>query len=322
MKQINIKVFILTALIFSLSSCLKESNMNIDSTKGPKNVVEFGNTGNNISGSSSTYPRFNTDLGSVAAGASASFNVNVSYSGVDVAPSDITVTIAPDASALETYNTENGTSLEIPPASVVSFPTTAVIKKGTRLAQIPVTVTVSNDFNFDADYAVPLSITAASLGTVSSNFGKALYSFSARNSYDGVYDVTGTFVDLTNANFVGYYPKSIGLVTNGSSGVSYYDYDLGNFGYLFDTDGTGSLSYFGNWAPVFKFDANGNVTSVSNYYSDPAPRSRNSQLDTTTPGVVNKYDATTKTLDVNYFMIQSGNIRLKIHEIYKYKEPR
>lgn len=322
MKQIKIKVFALSVLIFSLSSCLKESNMNIDPSKGPKNVVEFANTGSNLAGSSSTYPRFNTDLGSVAAGASGSFNVNLSYSGVDVAPSDITVTIAEDESALETYNSENGTSFELPPASVVSFPTTAVIKKGTRLGQISVTVTVTNDFNFDADYALPLSISAASTGTVSSNFGKALYSFSARNSYDGVYDVTGTFVDLTNPNFVGYYPKSISLVTNGSTGVSYYDNDLGDFGYLFDTDGTGSLSYFGNWAPVFKFDANGNVISVSNYYSDPAPRSRNSQLDTTTPGVVNKYDPATKTLDVNYFMIQSGKIRLKIHEVYTYNGPR
>jgi hypothetical protein len=100
---------------------------------------------------------------------------------------------------------------------------------------------------------------------------------------------------------------------------AYFDELLGGYGYVFDTGG--GLSYFGNWAPVFEFDDNGNVTAVTNYYDDPAPRSRMSMLDTS-PGTVNKYDFATKSMDVSYFMLQSGSVRLKIHEIFTYLGPR
>src|SRR5674476_1622059 len=95
MIQLKIKtLFLPVVLLLSLSSCLKKGAMNIDINTGTKNVVQFANTGDNISGISSTYPEFHIDLGSLANGASTTFNVNVSYSGVDVAPADITVNLS------------------------------------------------------------------------------------------------------------------------------------------------------------------------------------------------------------------------------------
>ena len=261
MKYIQIKTFIFLALILGLSSCLKEGNMNIDTTKGPKNVIEFANTGDDVSASSSTYPRFNTDLGSLAAGASATFNVNVSYSGGDVAPQDISVTLAIDAASLTLFNTQNGTDYELPPADVFSFPTAVVIKKGTRLAQVQVTVNNSNDFDFDANYAIPISIASASMGTLSSNFGKAFYSFSARNAYDGIYtmDETAPMVDATSTSLTGYYPLEMYLMTYTGNSVALYD-GKGNYskGYYHPIlSGGTSVSGYGAFSPVFYFDNSG-----------------------------------------------------------------
>lgn len=130
MKTNKLLYILAGALLIGNSSCLKGDHMNIDTDNGPKNVVEFANTGDNVSGSSSTYPRFTTDLGSVGSGETVEFNVNISFSGVDVAPSDITVNIAVDPDALATYNTENATSYTNPPTEIYTVPTTAVIKKG------------------------------------------------------------------------------------------------------------------------------------------------------------------------------------------------
>src|SRR2546423_11623730 len=108
MRQFKLLSFFLLVLLVSLNSCLKESPMNIDTSKGPKNILEFENTGDDLSTGNSTYPDFYSDLGVVALGASSKFNVNVSYAGVDQAPEDITVNLAVDPAVLTQYNTENG----------------------------------------------------------------------------------------------------------------------------------------------------------------------------------------------------------------------
>ena len=166
--------------------------MNIDVDGGPRNVVEFANTGNNVSGALSTYPRFNIDLGTLETGASTTFPVNVSFSGVDVAPQDITINLGLSDAGLAKFNTENSAHYEVPDASVYSFPTSVVIPKGKQTASIMVTITNSPAYNFSKAYALPLTITSASYGTVSGNFGIALFSFGARNKYDGIYSYSGS----------------------------------------------------------------------------------------------------------------------------------
>lgn len=288
---------------------------------GPRNVVEFKNTGDNTAAGTSFYPLFAQDLGTMKAGDSKFFNINVNYAGQDVAPSDITVKISVDQTALDRFNTENGTDYVIPPASVISFPTTLVIKKGQRVATDSAKVTLSDDFDFDEAYALPLKIESVSPShTISGNFGAAMYSLAVRNQFDGIYTVTGSFDYLPNPDFGGAYPKTIALITAGASKCYYRDMDYDLTGYIFDAGG--GASYFGNWDPLFTIDASGNVTDVGNFLSDPAPRSRHSTLDTDTPGAVNKYDLNSKSMDVNYYFWSAGAIVGKVHEVYTYQGPR
>ena len=83
-------------------------------------------------------------------------------------------------------------------------------------------------------------------------------------------------------------------------------------------------SYYGSFAPVFNFDADGNVTSVVNYYGQPSSNGRRAQLD---PTGVNKmtFDAggKPKELKVKYFMLQPGTtVRCKFSETFTYLGPR
>ncbi|HEY8659207.1 MAG TPA: DUF1735 domain-containing protein [Hanamia sp.] len=252
MKQLKIKsLFFPVILLLSLSSCLKKDPMNIDTSKGPKNVVEFANSGDNLSGSLSTYPGFHMDLPALDSGESSTFIVNVSYSGVDVAPQDITVNLSIDQATLTTYNTQNGTSYVIPPSAIFTFPNSAIIKKGTRLVQVPVTITNNISYDFNASYALPLQIASASMGVISGNFGKAVYSFGLISPYSGVFSgyhvhiiKLGALLDdfddpamtlyTINANTV--YQKSIG------------DYFGGYSQYQLNPDGTISVQAGGSSA--------------------------------------------------------------------------
>jgi hypothetical protein len=331
MKSVQTNILLFSALLVGLSSCLKKDAMNIDPDTGTKNVVEFANTGDNVSGSLSTYPRFTSDLGSVAAGKSVDFNVNVSYSGEDVAPEDITVTLAVDTSALSVYNTENGSNYVAPPASIYTFPNTVVITKGTRQSQVKVTVTNNSNFDFSVNYGLPLKIASASTGTISSNFGKAIYSFSARNSYDGVYtmDATAPMVDNTSAGLTGYYPLHMHLVTFTGNSVALYDgngYYSKN--YYHPIMSGSSVSAYGSFSPVFFFDSNGKITSCTNYYGQESGGNLRSCV--LNPIGVNKAtfntDGTIKTIEVNYIMTQSVSSpyapRTYFYEKFTYEKPR
>jgi hypothetical protein len=311
MKKYCIAGFIIL-LAFTFSSCLKDKNIE-DQKYGLKGLEDIDLV--ELTGA----PARRVSL--ISSNTDTSFNiVTVHLNSESPAAHDITVTLSQDAALLDAYNEENGTDYQIPPSSAYTLDNlTVTIPKGSREASVKISTKSANLAG--AEYAFPFTIVSISDPNyvLSKNYKSIVTIVGVKNQFDGVYSVTGTFVDLTSPAFSGDYPKDVSLVTEGSFTNSYLDGDLGNYGYVFYT-GTG-YSYFGNWAPVFTFDADGNVTKVSNYYSDPPPRSRDSQLDTS-PGTVNKYDFATKTLDVSYYFMQGGAIRGKIHEIWTYKGPR
>ena len=331
MKPVRINIFLFSALLLGLSSCLKKDAMNIDPDAGTKNVVEFANTGDNVSGSLSTYPRFTSDLGAVAAGKSVEFNINVSYSGVDAAPEDINVTLAVDTSALNLYNTQNGSSYVTPPTSIYTFSDAVVIKKGTHLSQVKVTVTNNSNFDFSVNYGLPLKIASASRGTISSNFGKAIYSFSARNNYDGVYtmEATAPMMDVVSPSLAGYYPLHMHLITYTGNSVALYDgngYYSKN--YYHPILSGSSVSAYGSFSPVFFFDSNGRITGCTNYYGQESGGNKRSCL--LDASGVNKAtfntDGTIKTIEVSYIMTQSVSSpyapRTYFYEKFTYEKSR
>jgi len=288
MKQLKIASFIFSALLFSIAGCLKERDMNIDPDKGQRNVIEFENTGDNIAGATSKFPEFYSDFGLLTSSSTgSSFNVNVSYSGADVAPTDITVNIEIDSTVLDTYNDDNGTDYVVPPADIYSLPTSAVIKQGTRMAQITVPIAFNSSYDFGAHYALPLKIASASTGTISSNFGKAVYSFGVRNGYDGNYTLKG-FVSHPNAAYTGGFKDSKcgnwSLVTSGGNSVDLQP------GQPFSNNG--SLAYFGVY-PRFTIDPATNKVSIT----DAAGSLASLEL---FPDYDSHYDPATKTIYVKY----------------------
>jgi hypothetical protein len=77
---------------------------------------------------------------------------------------------------------------------------------------------------------------------------------------------------------------------------------------------------YGEFDPVFTFDANNNVISVTNLFGQPSPsRARSADID---PSGVNKYDPGTQTIQVKYFLKQAGALKATFDETLHYLGPR
>lgn len=283
MKKVQINILLFSALLAGLSACLKKDAMNIDPDSGTKNVVEFANTGDNVASASSKYPRFYADLGTVNSGQVAAVKLNVSYSGIETASQDITVNLALDTAALSLYNNTDGTHYTVPPTTVYKFPSSVVISKGTRLSQVEISITISNDFDFNESYAVPLKISSASSGTVSNNFGSAIYSFGGRNKYDGIYKMKGHVTHPTPAYTGPFLADEVSFTTTGAASIGMEAQPFFN---------NGSLSFFGVY-PVFTVNADNSVTVTNMPDGGKAPS-------VSDPGYKNRYDPATKTFYISY----------------------
>ncbi len=258
------------------------------------------------------------------------FPVVISYSGAEVASTDITVNLTVDPAALDRYNAwDNETNdpddealdFEVLPANFYSMPTTTVtIPKGERRVTLNIKLK-TDQFDLTKKYALPLTISATNHGIISGNHQTAIYSVGAKNKYDGVYAVTGTMVDATNAAFVGYYPKEVELITVDANTVEYNDSGEHLAGHIFDT-GAGA-SYYGSFLAQFNFDAQDNVESVVNAYGQGAGANlRAGKVGVGVNKMTFKADGTPDKLEVTYIMVQRGADRTTWTETYKYLGPR
>jgi hypothetical protein len=320
-------IFVLVFAAIGLTSCLDEQE--IFDPKASPNVIEFASNTPIKSPLSAVHPLYVNSFEIKPEGAE--LPVVISYSGGDVAPTDIEVTITLDEAALARYNDWNNkvndpgdteADFTMLPANLYNLPTTTVtIPKGERTATVNIKM-FTEQFDLTQKYALPLTITKASSGILSGNHATAIFSVGAKNKYDGLYSVTGTMVDANNAAFTGYYPKEISLVTIDGNTVEYYDEGFHLNGHIFST-GT-SLSYYGSFLAQFNFDAQDNVESVVNAYGQTAGGNQRGGI-LITPAV-NKMtfeaDGTPKTLEVKYAMTQFGNVRTTWTETYTYVGPR
>ena len=310
------RLMLIAGLVFTLQSCLKNNEFYTDFSKG-KSAVELP-----LAATKANSPiAISFDVSNTPS----QYYAVVNVASVNKPGTAVTATLGVDQAYLDQYNATqlaanpDYDAYELMPDSAYQIASwDATIQPGHREDSIPITI-FTTKIAPGHNYILPLTIIKSSINI--SNWNHLMLNIGAKNHFDGIYTVTGTFVDLTNPAFTQNYPKTVGLVTEGLATVAYFDYGVngGTFGYGFLNAGSGS--YFGNWAPLFTFDADGNVTSVSNYYTDPAPRSRGSQLDTS-PGTVNKYDLDSKSMDVSYYFMQAGAIRGKIHEVWTYKKAR
>ncbi len=331
MKILSLKVLTFMFMLVGFTSCLKNTDGNHDEDSAG-NIVEFANTGDNVASATSKYPRFSIDLGKMLEGDEVKFNLNVAYSGANAAPEDITVNFELDQATLDLFNTQNGTHYEVPGAGIIEFPTSVIIKKGTRKTTTEVTVTRTADFDFGVNYALPLKITSSSLGTISGNFGNAVYSFGARNLYDGIYkmEALSPMQDIVAPSLTGNYPLDMALITyTGNSvylqNISSSVYTVGPYHPIWSGE---TRSAYGSFSPIFYFDEEGNVTEVSNYYGQESGGfKRSGKLD---PTGVNKItfnaDGSVASIDVKYIMTQSNTTpfapRTYFHEKFTFVRGR
>jgi hypothetical protein len=241
-----------------------------------------------------------------------------------------------DGAMLAAYNTANSKTFIPLPVSLATTVPAIVAGKITLefgandfAKSVSVNIPASANFDFSKQYALTFKlIEVTGTGTMSEAVGKTIVvQVLAKNKWDGVYDVDGTYVDYIYAPgaYAGYYPKVIQLRTTGSVTCSRYEVDFATYAYAFDPYGDGQYwSSFGGWTPSFMFDASDNVVDCINTTLDPAPRSRTALL-YTGAGSINKYFSATKTMDVTFqlkALTTTPQIRNLITEHYVYKGPR
>jgi len=311
----------LTALlVLTQTACLKDKVGNSDSKGGTNNVVEFQNSSIPVS-YTSVYPEYANSL--LWNPDTSGFNINLNWTGTQyTAPEDIKITIAIDTAALSAFNADQSTNDTLPPADAYSFPTTVTIPKGSNGATIYCHVTLSSDWNYNASYALPLTITSSSYGTISSNFGTAIYSVSGRNKYDGSYSLrerqTGWATYGINDGSTYNWPNNIGFVTAGANSNTTSDKNEGSLLPAFTSSG-GSTG-FGATTPLFTFDPSSNaLLSVTNTTPNDG-RDRTLYLN---PAITDsRYDPSTGTIYAAFIMTQTGRPLQYFYDTLVYKGSR
>jgi hypothetical protein len=303
MKKSNIKILSLLVLItMSLSSCLNDLEDFIGDFSSTPAIAELSEAANPSTG---TVVREIIDPTKPA-----NFKLRVGIAVANALGTDTKVVLAIDNSLVTAYNTSKGLTGS---AAAVPVPAAALSTSSMEVVIPAGKLEVDWEFSINAAlvpnpvstfYILPVRIVSAENSvTVSGNLGTKLVRILARNKWDGRYTVTGTYTDYVSPAFVGYYPKTIDLITIGGDMVSRWDVDEEIYGYIFDT-GAG-LSYFGNWTPTFKFDANDNLIDVINSTPDPLPRGRAAALYTGSGAAANKRLAD-KSIDVSFSFVQQN----------------
>jgi hypothetical protein len=265
----SIKIYIVGFLaLLSFSSCLKDDSITGTIVES-ENILEIRDAATQESSEEYLYPVFTRSFEVVP---DESFDITISYSGPNTAPEDIAIDLVLDETLIDRYNDhvisyvrkqaedagddpdeaeEEAESelFDVMPTELYTISTLKpVIKKGERTTKVTVSVK-PNQFDFNYKYGVPLSIKANSKYKISSNFGTVIFNIGAKNDYDGVYEVVGTFTDAQGL-FSGEYPKTVELVTVNPTTVDYIDADYGGPYYVYNNGSGAAALYY----PRFVFD--------------------------------------------------------------------
>lgn len=241
------------------------------------------------------------------------------------ASEDIVVTLTTDSSAVIL-----GANAALFPANEISVPATVTIPKGQR--SVPLTITVNTAaLQSDPQYIAISIVKVDKPGyIISGNFNYVKLNMKIKHKYEGRYTLTGTMEHLPDPSaffhiteLFGSDPYTVQLQTVDGSTLIFFE-EMGWSDYIYPImTATGGYSGWGSFCPQFTFDANGNITAVTNAYGQPASNTRSAELD---PSGINKYDEATKSFSVSYWMNQPSVVttppyhRCHMVETYKFKE--
>jgi len=303
----------LSAMLVSLSSCLKNGQYYIDfsSVAASVDLPLAASNNNGVVAFSYDATVTSTDI-----------PVYINLASPSTLGTPVTATFALDTAYLNSYNTNNNTSYSLFPDSVYTIANgwNRTIPAGSRLDSMYVHFDFTK-MDLSQNYVLPITIQTASVPI--EQWNHLMLYVSVKNQWDGHYTVTGTFSDVTNAGFTNNYPMDIDLITAGPNSVNVFNTALGAVGYVFLNGG--NATYYGSFGVRMYIDPNsGAVTSVINVFGQPAGNTRSAQLD---PSGINQVDGS-GNIDVKYFMIQPSavptppSIRSYFNEHYKYLGPR
>lgn len=250
----------------------------------------------------------------------------VSYDFVNPASTDITITMQLNNTLVTAASTVDKPLIILPAAAYTIPVLTLTIPAGQRLSNT-MKIKLTTDLVPDPTkvYAIGMTIASTSKAGVQipSNLKDVVYAFTVKNRFDGEYTVTGTMVDAANANISGYFPMKYWLITTGANTVDGFDPVVWGDRFVPIRVGT-SVSGYGSYSPIFTFNASNQITSVVNFYGQPAGNGRYAQLD---PSGINTWDPVTKTIKVKFFMFHPSVIplpdpRVRFNWTMTYVKPR
>lgn len=147
---------------------------------------------------------------------------------------------------------------------------TVTMNPGEFAKGIYITIPNATLLNPSSLYALGFTITAADASGKISTQKSIVLEIGAKNNWDGIYMMSGTFVDITNPVFAYIGDQQYSLITVGASECIVRNDDLngGIPGYIFDNAGAGT--YYGSYGLTISFNpATGAISDLHNYYGDP-----------------------------------------------------
>jgi len=147
---------------------------------------------------------------------------------------------------------------------------TFTFKPGEFSKEIYITIPNATLLNPSSLYALGFTIMTADAGGIISSSKSVVVEIGAKNDWDGVYEMNGTFLDVTNPAFVYLGAQQYSLITVGATTCVVRNDDLngGIPGYIFSNAGSGT--YYGAYGLMISFNpATNAIASLWNYYGDP-----------------------------------------------------
>jgi hypothetical protein len=220
---------------------------------------------------------------------------------------------------------------------------TVVFNSGDFAKEIKITIPNAQVLNPSRLYALGFTITGVSADSKISFEKSLVVEIGAKNPWDAVYEMSGTFTDVSNSAFVYIGAQQYSLITISATKCVVRNDDLsgGIPGYIFSNAGAGT--YYGSYGLVIGFDpATNKIAELYNYYGDPslpatgggnpaagtgAPlyASSNGRRAVLDPTGVNAVQ-TNKDILIKHWMVQPSVVpsgpRSLFNERWKYLRPR
>ncbi|MBK9508998.1 MAG: DUF1735 domain-containing protein [Cytophagaceae bacterium] len=326
MKKHFVKILVAFVLPFFATSCI-EDNVEKLTDQGTTLISIYGGAENKL-----FYNAF-SDIRKIDL---LNIRRNVPSEAVLQTSTTVKLTAAPELIA--TYNEENGTAYEWIPSSIYTLANNpGVTVSGNNVTMDFAAGDFAKDLTINLDgskwdlskkYAVAYKVTDAGNGKLS-GVDHIITFISAKNRWDGIYDVTNsTMVDVTNAAFTSAfqsgesYQYALETLSPTKCVVKDVSFGLDAPFFIFYT-GSG-LSYYGAFGLIVEFDpATDKIVAVTNYHGQPAANTRAAALD---PSGINAYK--NGTINIKFNMLQPSvvkdppNIRTKWDETWKYAKAR